>query len=143
MQWHGFLDTAERLAKGNTQGDWRSATSRAYYAVFHFFREFFLAHGLNVGTSGQSHFNIYTGLLHCGDPKVAKLGSDVDRLRVQRVIADYDLRSIYDAKQANKVVRDARGVITAFQALQSTAPANIVAGARKHLQVIGKLGKSP
>jgi len=32
-----FLDTARRLAAGTTQGDWRSAISRAYYACFHYF----------------------------------------------------------------------------------------------------------
>ncbi|MGO9468787.1 MAG: hypothetical protein ACLQIB_13215 [Isosphaeraceae bacterium] len=42
-----FLDTAERLAQGGTEGDCRSAISRAYYSVFHRFRNFFLAQGLD------------------------------------------------------------------------------------------------
>jgi uncharacterized protein (UPF0332 family) len=42
MLWNDFQDTAERLARGATEADWRSAISRTYYAAFHFFRKFFL-----------------------------------------------------------------------------------------------------
>ncbi len=117
MHWRGFLDTADRLANGNSEGDWRSAASRAYYAVFHYFRDFFASHGLNFGGGGQSHFNIYAGLLNCGEPAVAKIGSEVDRLRVERVIADYDFRPTFDQPRAHKAVQGANGTITAFQAL--------------------------
>jgi uncharacterized protein (UPF0332 family) len=54
MLWSAFQDTADRLARGAEEGDWRSAISRTYYAVFHFFREFFLTHGVDVGRGGQS-----------------------------------------------------------------------------------------
>jgi uncharacterized protein (UPF0332 family) len=40
-----FLDTARRLAAGATEGDWRSAVSRAYYSLFHRIRDVCLAHG--------------------------------------------------------------------------------------------------
>jgi hypothetical protein len=36
---------------------------RAYYAVFHYFREFLLSQGVDLGRGGQSHFNLYAGLL--------------------------------------------------------------------------------
>jgi uncharacterized protein (UPF0332 family) len=58
MQWSEFHDTAGRLAHGATEGDWRSAVSHAYYAVFHWFHEFLLSNGLDVGRGGQSHFNL-------------------------------------------------------------------------------------
>jgi uncharacterized protein (UPF0332 family) len=58
MQWDEFRDTAERLVKGSTEGDWRSAVSRSYYAAFHYFREFLLSGGLDVGRGAQSHFNL-------------------------------------------------------------------------------------
>lgn len=96
MNWRGFLDTAGHLASGNAEGDWRSAASRAYYAVFHYFHDFFHALGLDLGRGGQSHFNLYSGLLNCGEPAVAKIGSKVDRLRADRVSADYDLRTLFD-----------------------------------------------
>ena len=78
-----FLTTAEHLAQSSEESDWRSAASRAYYAVFHHFRELFIAHGLNLGRSGQAHFNLYAGLLHCGFPAVAALGSRLDQLRLR------------------------------------------------------------
>ena len=59
MHWGEFQDSAGRLAHGATEGDWRSAISRSYYGVFHFFRDFLLVHGLDVGRGGQSHFNLY------------------------------------------------------------------------------------
>jgi hypothetical protein len=91
MQWSAFHDTAGRLAQGPTEGDWRSAVSRAYYAVFHCFHEFLLSNGLDVGRGGQSHFNVYSGLLNCGYPRVAAIASRIDSLRAHRVWADYDL----------------------------------------------------
>jgi hypothetical protein len=30
MKWREFRDTADRLAQGLTEGDWRSAISRSY-----------------------------------------------------------------------------------------------------------------
>jgi uncharacterized protein (UPF0332 family) len=91
MNPNEFLATADRLAQGGTEGDWRSAISRAYYSVFHEFRSFFLTQGLDLGRGGQCHFNLYAGLFNCGIPSVAPLGSRVDDLRVNRVTADYDL----------------------------------------------------
>jgi hypothetical protein len=72
MRWNEFLDTANRLARGATEGDWRSAVSRGYYSVFHFFRDLLLANGVNIGQGGTSHFNLYSGLANCGDASVAK-----------------------------------------------------------------------
>ena len=55
-----FLLQAERWVHEPNEEDWRSAVSRAYYAAFHYFREFFLSNGLDIGRSAQSHFNLYT-----------------------------------------------------------------------------------
>jgi uncharacterized protein (UPF0332 family) len=139
-----FLDSAARFSLGTTEGDWRSAISRAYYAVFHHFREFFLSHGLNLGRSGQSHFNLYAGLLHCGIGGAAPFGSEIDTLRQRRVDADYDLQARVAQAEATDAVTRAQAVITNFQSfLQTIPPAQVVDGARQHLQTIGKLGKAP
>jgi uncharacterized protein (UPF0332 family) len=139
-----FLDCATRLAQGAAESDWRSAISRAYYAVFHHFRELFVGHGLNLGRGGQSHFNLYAGLLHCGFGAVSPIGSAIDAMRKKRVDADYELQAAIAQTQAHEAVKRAQDVIADFQNLsQSIAPAQIIAGARKHLQAIGKLGKTP
>ena len=88
-----FRDTAHRLGQGLTEGDWRSAISRAYYAVFHHFRSFLLSNNLDLGRGGQSHFNLYSGLLNCGFPAVSVIGSRIDSLREARVRADYEMGS--------------------------------------------------
>src|SRR5438876_55592 len=115
MQWGEFQDTAERLAHAATEGDWRSAISRGYYAVFHFFREFLAANGLDVGRGGQSHFNLYSGLLNCGFPQVAAIASRIDGLRVHRVWADYDLVRPISNRAAQSSIRESRSLIADFQ----------------------------
>lgn len=144
MHWSEFLDTAERLAQGTTEGDWRSAVSRCYYAAFHFFREFLLANGLNVGQGGQSHHNLYSGLFNCGFAPVATLASRFDDLRTKRVLADYQLGRPFPHSLAQSRVREARTLIADFQTLLgSLSSTGIAAGARRYLQTIGRLGKTP
>lgn len=144
MQWNEFLDTAGRLAQGATEGDWRSAISRAYYAVFHSFREFFASQGLHLGRGGQSHFNLYVGLLNCGVPQVTRFGTRVDDLREQRTEADYDLAQILTQSLAMNAVGEARKVVRDFQSvLTGISAVQIVAGAKKYLQTIGRVGTTP
>ena len=108
MLWSDFQDTADRLARGAVEGDWRSAISRTYYAVFHYFREYFLSHGFDVGRGGQSHFNLYSGLSNCGLTPVAVLGRRVDQLRTDRTKADYNLGTRIDQAYALDAVRRPR-----------------------------------
>ncbi|MCI0641782.1 MAG: HEPN domain-containing protein [Gemmataceae bacterium] len=140
MKWTEFLDSAARLAQGGTEGDWQSAVSRAYYAVFHSFRDFFKTHGLDLGRSGQSHFNLDSGLLHCGFAAATGIAARVDTLRNDRTLADYDLHSILVQKAAGDTVQRSRALLADFQTLLTTVPAaQIVAGAKKHLQAIGRV----
>jgi uncharacterized protein (UPF0332 family) len=144
MQWVEFLDTAGRLSAGSTEGDWRSAISRSYYAVFHYFREFLLAHGLDIGRGGQSHFNLYAGLNNCGIASVIPFALRINNLRSNRVEADYNLRGRVLQPLAGSCVREAHAVVAGFQALLTIlAPAQIVGGVRNHLQAIGHLPRLP
>lgn len=140
MHWQEFQDTADRLAQAATEGDWRSAISRAYYAVFHYFRDLFLSQGLDLGRSGQAHFNLYVGLLNCGLVPVAPFGSQVDDLREARVAADYDLRLSVLQPEAIWQTQKARHLVRAFQALLAAVPsAQIVNGVRQYLRSIGRI----
>jgi uncharacterized protein (UPF0332 family) len=140
MLWNDFQDTADRLAQGPTEGDWRSAVSRTYYAVFHYFRSFFLTYGVNVGQGGQSHFNLYTGLANCGHTSAETLGRQLDLLRSDRVKADYNLSPLIDQAFAFKAVQRGRALVTDFQALLATVPAaQIAAGAKRYLKSIGHI----
>jgi uncharacterized protein (UPF0332 family) len=96
VRWQEFLDCAQRYANGTTEGDWRSAVSRAYYAVFHRFREWFRTNGLKLGNAGSAHSNLYFGLANCGIPGTLPLAQQIDRLRSERTNADYDLWRVFD-----------------------------------------------
>ncbi|GEM_PF-5937490 len=83
-------------------------------------------------------------LLHCGFPAVGSIGSRIDHLRSLRIGADYDLQNSVAQTSALDCVQRARAVLADFQALLPTTPAaQIVAGARQHLQMIGKIAKTP
>jgi uncharacterized protein (UPF0332 family) len=140
MLWSDFQNTADRLAAGGTEGDWRSAVSRSYYGAFHYFRTLFLTHGLDVGRGGQSHSSLSSGLMNCGLPLVDSFGRRLDRLRTDRTKADYDFSRPVGQAFAKGVVRDGRALPTDFQAMLAAVPAaSIVAGARRYLQSIGRI----
>ncbi len=140
MQPDEFLHTARHLAVGKSEADWRSAISRAYYFVFHTFAELFRAHGLNLGASGQAHFNLYAGLQNCGVKAVASIASRINDLRIRRVTADYKLSVRVDQATASDGVQEAHLIIADFQAvLQSIPAAQIVAGTKAYLVSIGKI----
>jgi uncharacterized protein (UPF0332 family) len=144
VRWSEFQDTAVRLAHGATEGDWRSAISRAYYAIFHFFREFLSTHGLDIGKGGQAHFNLYTGLWNCSFPTVTPIARKINDLRLRRVEADYELHRLIGQPSALDAVQASRVIVQDFQASLAAIPAVlIVDGARRHLQAIGRLGRTP
>jgi uncharacterized protein (UPF0332 family) len=144
MHWSEFQNTADRLAHGTTEGDWRSAISRGYYAVFHYFRDFLLSHGLNLGRAGQSHSNLYLGLLNCGFPAVALIAGRIDSLRIARSSADYDLGQPVYQVLAHRLLQEIQSVVADFQALLTTlSPVQIAAGTRQFLQTVGRIGPTP
>ena len=112
--------------------------------MFHGFHEFLLSNGLDVGRGGQSHFNVYSGLLNCGFPRVAAIASRIDGLRAHRVWADYDLARPISSRAAESSVQESRALMADFQRRVAALPSmQIVDGARKHLQSIGRLGRQP
>jgi len=140
MRWDEFLNTADRLALGSTEGDWRSAVSRAYYGLFHYLREVLLAGGLNLGASGACHFNLYAGLMNCGIVAAARLAPRLDRLREARVKADYNLNRLVSRSIAQQEVQEARSLVADFQSVLSTfPPAHLAAGARRYLKAMRRI----
>jgi len=135
-----FLATARRLTAGATEADWRSAISRGYYAVFHYFRDWLAAHGVRLGSAAQAHSNLHLGLLNCGIPAVAKLGTRVDDLRQERGWADYELKRVIGQAHAQNIVQECADVIADFQALLATvSAASIAAGVLAFLRSVGRL----
>jgi uncharacterized protein (UPF0332 family) len=86
-----FLDVADDLATGMREADWRSATSRAYYAAFHVARLLLKHCGFAVPRADQAHAYVWLRLSNCGHPVLSKAGTDLRDLRTSRNRADYDL----------------------------------------------------
>ena len=144
MDGQDFLKTARRLLTGSDESDWRSAVSRAYYAMFHMACDLCRAHGLDLGQGGQVHHNLYVGLNNCGQPIVHGLAARLDALRDDRTDADYDLASMMLHTRAVTCVQEADAIIVEFQAILTTIPAqSIIDGAKQHLQLIGRIPKTP
>jgi uncharacterized protein (UPF0332 family) len=144
LHWNEFLSTAYRLASGATEGDWRSAVSRAYYAVFHRFREWLYRHGIDVGKGGSAHSSLYMGLNNCGELAVSDIADRIDNLRSDRVNADYEFTRTFDAVVAESAVLEADAIVNDFRALLLKTPTQQIAdGAKNYLISIGRIRKTP
>lgn len=90
MQPEKFLDTARVLAAGSDPAQYRSAISRAYYAVYNT-ADRFLAR-MNFQRPKQDYHDILQKrLLASGDPAFKQLGSNLGDFHRERVAADYHM----------------------------------------------------
>jgi len=120
MSWDAFLDTARRLVAGATEGDWRSAISRAYYAVFHFFRDWFSRQGISMDKQ-NAHFRMPGALTATQDVALQVISRRIADLREIRQKADYDLVKKRVAQaEAVAAVAEAAQIVTDFRAIQIT-----------------------
>jgi uncharacterized protein (UPF0332 family) len=115
-----FLDVADEWASGNREAEWRSATSRAYYAAFHAARQLLLQAGFAVPTAEQAHAYLWRRLANSGHPDVDQAGNDLGLLRGLRNRADYDLDKPYAQPIALDQVRLATEIIQVLEALPTT-----------------------
>jgi uncharacterized protein (UPF0332 family) len=102
-----FLETAEELAVGEREADWRSAVSRAYYAAFHLGRLVLGRCGFAVPDSDVCHPFVWMRLANSGRPDIRDAGETLNELRRQRNRADYDLDRSFLQPQAQQRVWEA------------------------------------
>ncbi len=140
MTWSEFLDTAERLAAGRTEGDWRAAVSRAYYAAFHYFREFLLVQGIDLGKAGDVHQILKNGLIYSGISSLRLIGQEVARLNEARSRGDYRFTMTVLQIDAKDAVGAVRRIVADFAALLTGTPAATIAvGLRAYLVRIKRI----
>lgn len=87
-----FLTCANKLATqaGATQADFRSATSRAYYAAFHTAKG--ILAGMNFTLSSKdTHKDVRDHLLYSGHTEAVAIAGKLGTLHQRRLDADYDL----------------------------------------------------
>jgi uncharacterized protein (UPF0332 family) len=79
MNPRDFLEVADEWASGTREAEWRSAVSRAYYAVHHVARHLLMDSGFAVSTGDQSHSFAWLRLANCGHPDVEQAGRLLNR----------------------------------------------------------------
>lgn len=114
-----FLRLAEQYVQGQTEADWRSAVSRAYYAAFHMAREFMSDLGFTTPRADPAHAFLWRRLGNCGQVPLALAGSRLNQLRGERNRADYDLNVDFAWKDAQAAVKSAALIITALRTLSA------------------------
>jgi uncharacterized protein (UPF0332 family) len=100
MDETGFLELADELSTGSRQADWRTASSRAYYAAFHKARTLLQQGGFRVPDAEQAHAYLWRRLSNSGQPDVNDAGARLNRLRSIRNWADYDFDLPMDSQTA-------------------------------------------
>ena len=131
MLWHEFLATANELKLGETQGEWRSAVSRAYCAVFHFFLEFIESYDFDFGLPKDADANLLDGLKYSRIKALADLAVPVRDLQLIRSVAEYRSGNTIGLASARRETQHAQQIIDNFQALLTTIPAQDLADAVK------------
>jgi uncharacterized protein (UPF0332 family) len=114
MDGTAFLEVAEILIAGETEAEWRSAVSRAYYAAYHVGRTLLLECGFPV-TGADSHGYVIRRLSNAQFPEVVDAGSALGHLRGYRNRADYDLNKPFEYEQAAELVGLAADALNIFQ----------------------------
>lgn len=104
---HEFLQLAAQLSQATTQGELRSAVSRAYYATFLRAREVLAANNsISPTNTGQDHGIVIQALRSRNRAE----GNQLDRLRVQRGRSDYNLNVSLSQAEAAQAIQVARSL---------------------------------
>jgi uncharacterized protein (UPF0332 family) len=106
-----FLEVAEALARGDSEAEWRSAISRAYYAAFHGARRLLMNCGFVVPRADRAHAFLWMRLANSGDPAIQQAGGWLDSLRGQRNEGDYDLGASFSAATARLHVQLGKAIL--------------------------------
>ncbi len=107
----GFLNVADALSAGDTEAEWRSAISRAYYAAFHKARSLLLRYGFRVPQGDQAHAYLWLRLSNAGHPDVMNAGRNLNHLRGVRNLADYDFNTSIEQMEALELFQRATDII--------------------------------
>jgi len=94
-----FLDVAKKFLNTPSEAAYRSAVSRAYYAVFHAAANFLEKLGFKRTKGPQAHGEIPARFNNCGVVDGEDIATSLNNLHRQRILADYDLKSDQFAAQ--------------------------------------------
>lgn len=95
FNWAEYYLLAKELCVPNEDGTideakFRSAISRAYYAVFCKARNFLKNKGANVPRDGSTHEFVKEMFIRSNDKTWKRIGLSLQRLKMNRTFADYE-----------------------------------------------------
>ena len=124
---------------GPEEADRRSAVSRAYYGAFHEARALLRRCGISLPKTEQVHVKLGYCLRDCSDPNAAKAGRQLDTLRAQRKVADYDLddRRFASIHAAQTEVARAHRIVETLDLCRSAPTDDFRAKIRSHARLLG------
>jgi uncharacterized protein (UPF0332 family) len=95
MNGNEFVSLAIKLSNSQHEAELRTAVSRAYYGAFHSARELIVDCGIAFPRKdllgSDIHRKVRFCLANAGHPDAISIANNLDSLRRQRNLADYDL----------------------------------------------------
>ena len=112
-----FHKLAQRLATASDAAELRSATSRAYYAVYNVGAEF-LNQIVPLSRGAASHGQVQKLLANCGNAAVVEVGRKLRGMHARRIDADYEMSDTTCENQSSvqATVVEARDMIDKIDA---------------------------
>lgn len=123
MRGREFLDTANRLSAMTAEPDWRSAMSRAYYALLLECRDALNRWGFSIPPRA-SHRDVYHYLQFPRNADSNQIARTFQNLSGKRNRADYDLSPhtmFTKSTDAIAVIKDARDAVALLDAIEADA----------------------
>ncbi|HHV54427.1 MAG TPA: hypothetical protein GXX55_03115 [Firmicutes bacterium] len=118
FNWQNFLNLSVQLASGVSEAEWRSAISRAYYAVYHISRRFACSQAYSEPAHGR-HQALIKWFKCCAEREYKVLGMGIERLYVKRLIADYNDKQAVAKKDAEAAINEAKLLLARLRGLSS------------------------
>lgn len=114
MDGRGFLTVARDLTAGPSEGHWRAAAGRAYYALFHECHSALGRWGFSVPRRDSAHAVVRLRFIYATDPDVKAIGDTLEDLVQLRNRANYRLTTpgaFASSKAAGQATDDARAAV--------------------------------
>jgi uncharacterized protein (UPF0332 family) len=116
MDFRDYLRLVITLRDGTTEAEWRSASSRAYYAAFHVARRLLLSLAFGIPRAERAHAYLWLRLANSGHADVDLAGNRLNHLRGERNAADYDEHRVLGQLLAARHVQTAEEIIQTLDA---------------------------
>jgi hypothetical protein len=131
-----FLRVAAEWATGNSEVEWRTAASRAYFGAHHVGRQLLVRAGFAIPEGPAAHGAVWLRLANAGQVDVVAAGNALQLLRKVRNQADYDLDTPFDQKMAMRQSNEADKIVQLLDQLAATPTvlAQVVTAIRSYEQ---------